>query len=101
MIDLSTVLVVAGPLLGVAVAWGAMGARLRQVGLLSQAIETLQKQLVAVDARFRESAESQGKRLGGVEDKVSLLRGQFDGFERGRRSRTAAQGHPTVGDKGE
>lgn len=101
--ELTIVMAVAGPALAAAVTWGAIGARLRQLEREVAKIEAMGTRLTEVDSRARGSAESQGHRLGDVEEDVAVLKGRFEGFERGfasgRRSRTAAQGHP-VGEKG-
>lgn len=100
---IATAIAVGVPLLTLAAAWGALGARLRGLEDKAATIEPLRQQMTAVDVRATESAKSQGGRLGIVEDKVSKLEGRFDGFEKGfasgRRSRTNAQGHP-VPEKG-
>lgn len=102
--EITILIAVAGPALAAAVTWGAIGARLRQLEREVGKIEAMQTRLAEVDSRARGSSESQGHRLGDVEEDVAVLKGRFEGFERGfasgRRSRTAAQGHPIGGEKG-
>lgn len=79
--DLPTVLAIGLPVLGFAV--------------------RLERRLVKLEQQLAAARADQGRRIGDVEGKVDHLRGQFDGFERGRRSRTAAHGHPVGGKDGE
>jgi hypothetical protein len=83
---------------GFLVTWGGFAIRLRQLEKEVSKIEGLQKDVATNDGAARDSAKSQGERLGNVEQEVAILKGKFEGFDRGfgagRRSRTAAQGIP-------
>lgn len=90
------------PALGVAAAWGSLGARLRALEGLPAKVDGLGSQLTELGGRFNNSAESQGKRIGKAQSDVDRLAGQFEGFERGfyrgaRRTKTAAHGNPEGG----
>lgn len=65
--DLNTVLAIGLPVLGFAV--------------------RLERRLVRLEQQLAAARADQGRRIGKVEDDAAHLRGQFDGFERGLRSR--------------
>lgn len=107
-------LTIGAALIGLAVAWGRLGARVIQLEKEIARFEALQKEVTAIDVRTRDSAADQGRRLGAVEKLADSLGGKFEefksGFNSGRRSRTAAHGMPTItgmpragdfGDKGD
>ena len=90
------------PAIGIAVAWGALGQRLRQLEVLPSKVDALAERLAALDARTADSARSQGERIARAQTDVDKLSGEVKGLDRGfamasRRSRTAAEGHPTGG----
>jgi hypothetical protein len=103
--EISIILAVGIPLLGLAATWGSLGTRIRQLEKEVAKIETLQTGQATLDAKIEHVRNDQGKRLGGVEQEQRALAGQFEGFKHGfgagRRSRTAAQGIPIAGAKDE
>lgn len=87
-------LTIGGVLAGLAVSWGRLGSKVTQMEKEIAKLEALEKEVTAIDSRQRESAKGQGERLEKATIELAVLRGAFDGFERGRKSRsTAATGH--------
>lgn len=103
--ELSTVLAVGLPVIGAAITWGGANARLRALEKRCAELQGLEKQLSKVEQQLADARGDQGRRIGIVEDLIAMLRGRFEGFERGfatgRRSRTAAHGVPVGGGAGE
>ncbi len=93
-LDPSTAIAIGIPLLGLAATWGGLSARIRHLEREIGKVEPLVKLVEAHGAKLEEVRNAQGKRIGDVEAAVAVLKGQFHGFEVGRRSRTAAHGHP-------
>lgn len=93
-LDVSTILAVGLPLLGLAATWGALGYRIRELENKARAHEDLRKATDALDLKIEFVRKDQGARIGVLEKDVGILQGKFEGFDRGfgagRRSRTAA-----------
>ncbi len=99
---------VAVAVFGVGGTWAVMGYRVRQLETERKAAATaaaeLSKRVEDLNSTLEHVRQSQGGRLGAVEDKISDLRGRVEGFAAGfgagRRSRTAAGGVPVPGSPG-
>ena len=103
--DFSTILAIGLPSLGLAVTWGGLLVRMRQLEKDITRIEPLEKQVATIDTRTRESAASQGTRIGKAQSAVDVLTGRFSGLEIGiagwgRRAQTAALGNVIAADEG-
>lgn len=101
--DIGTFLAIGLPSLGLAVTWGGLLVRMRQIEKEITRIDPLEKQVTTIDTRTRESAASQGTRIGKAQSAVDVLTGRFVGLEIGlwgRRSQTAALGNVIATDEG-
>lgn len=98
----ASMITVAVAIFGVGGTWSLLGYRVRQLEAERKAATTahaeLAKKVDEVNSTLEHVRQSQGTRLGSVEDKISDLRGRVEGFAAGfgagRRSKTAAGGHP-------
>ena len=86
-------LTLGGALAGLAVSWGRLVGRVIQMEKDVGKVEALHERVAALDGRQASSAKSQGERLERVIVEVAILKGNFEGFDKGRRSKTSAQGH--------
>lgn len=102
--DFQTIMAIGLPAAGLLVTWGGLLVRMRQVEKQVGKIEPLEKQVATIDTRTRESAASQGTRIGKAQSAVDVLTGRFHGLEIGvrgwGRTPTAALGNPTVDEGG-
>jgi hypothetical protein len=100
--EAATVAALALPALGLAATWGSLNNRMRVLEAQLAKVDALGTKITEVDSRTRDSAQSQGERIGKAQADVDRLGGKFEGFEKGfasgRRSRTAAHGH-AIGEK--
>jgi hypothetical protein len=91
------------PAIGLAVSWGALGVRIRNLEKLPERLDSLAGDVKRIDDRTSDSARSQGERIAQAQKDVDKLSGKVEGLDRGfalasrQRSRTAAHGTPVGG----
>lgn len=95
-LDPSILLAAGIPLLGLAATWGSLSTRIRYLEREAGKIDPLVKLVEGLNTKLEDVRNNQGKRIGDVEAAVAVLKGKFEGFEMGRRTRTAAHGIPTT-----
>ena len=86
------------PAIGLAVSWGALGVRIRNLEKLPELVESLAGDVKRIDQRTQDSARSQGERIADAKTAIDKLAGELKGLDRGialatrQRTRTAAHG---------
>lgn len=91
------------PAIGLAVSWGALGVRIRNLEKLPERVDGLAGDLARIDSRTQDSARSQGERIATAKEAIDKLAGEVKGLDRGfaiatrQRTRTAAHGNPGGG----
>jgi hypothetical protein len=100
-VEPSTLLTVAGAAAAVIASYATLGYRVRQLERQATENKTERTELRKLVDEVNFSRTDQGKRIGAVESDTAILKGKFDGFDRGygagRRSRTSAEGNPMQG----